>query len=946
MRPNKLKISAFGPYAGVVELDMDRLGSSGLYLITGDTGAGKTTIFDAIAFALYGEASGSYREPNMLRSKYAQPETPTEVELVFTYDGRQYTIRRNPEYQRKARKGDGMTVQKAGAELTYPDGRVVTKTRDVNSAVREIMGGIDRQQFSQIVMIAQGDFRKLLMADTKSRQAIFREIFHTRAYQTLQERLGDETRELKKQCETVQNSIEQYIQGTRCGGEDEDRALRLEEARAGRMPLPEIMELLEEIISQDEAEEQRLKERTGELDGQLNTVNETINKANAYQKLQDALSNAEKKRQAAGQNLQKLQQALLEQQNLQPERDRLDKEIAHLEETFADYQVLDQRRGQLAELEEQQRRDTMERDELEARQQKAESCIKQWTDRREALRETGEERERLLREREILRSRKKDAEILHSGIQDYQRDCKKLSKAQEDFRRAAELAGQRKEAYDWKNRLFLSEQAGILAETLRDGMPCPVCGALEHPHTARKAENAPSEAELEQAKQDYEDARVKEQKASASAGKLKGNVDARQENLKQQVQQFLDSCAGDGPRSLTRIFTETRRVLALFQNHFNQPASPLKTLQQEYTDNIDSYDRQIEEEEKRVKERAELDAKLPKARDRLEEIKRGIADRNKNIDTASGQLDRLREEIDAYQTKLEFPSKDAAEAQKNKLEKKKKAMRRNLEKAMSDQSGAEKELSALDGQTGQLKEQLDAAVPVDLRQAQEKKSALLTEREALNVRQKDIHTRLAVNAPALQNIRARAKESETLERRLEWMAALSNTAGGKLSGKKIMLETYVQTSYFDRMIARANTRFMMMSSGQFELTRRKEDSSQGQGGLELDVIDHYNSTVRSVNTLSGGESFLASLSLALGLSDEIQSAAAKGIRLDTMFVDEGFGSLDEESLRQAMNALAGLTEGNRLVGVISHVGELKERIDKQIVITKGAGGQRGVTMTV
>lgn len=945
MRPNTLKISAFGPYAGVVELDMDRLGSSGLYLITGDTGAGKTTIFDAITFALYGEASGSYREPNMLRSKYAQPETPTEVELVFTYDGRQYTIRRNPEYLRKARKGDGMTVQKAGAELTYPDGRVVTKTRDVNSAVREIMGGIDRQQFSQIAMIAQGDFRKLLMADTKNRQAIFREIFHTRAYQTLQERLGDETRELKKQCETVQNSMEQYIQGTRCGGEDEDRA-RLEEAKAGRMPLPEIMELLEKIIAQDEAEEQRLKERAGELDGQLNTVNETINKANEYQKLRDTLSNAEKKRQAAGQNLQKLRQALQEQQALQPERDKLDKEIAHLEETFADYRGLDDRRGQLEKLEEQKRRDTMERNELEARQQKAESCIKQWTDRRETLREAGEEKERLLREREILQSRRKDAEILHSGIQDYQRDCKKLNKAQEDFRRAAELAGQRKEAYEWKNHLFLSEQAGILAETLRDGMPCPVCGAREHPQIACKAENAPSEAELEQAKKDYEAAHAAEQKASANAGKLKGNADARQENLRQQVQQFLDSCAGDGPRGLTGIFMETRRVLAPFQEHFNQPASPLKTLQQQYADKIDSYDRQIEEEEKRVKERAELDAKLPKAKDRLEEIKRGIAELNKNIDTASGQLDRLREEIGAYQAKLEFASKDAAEAQRNNLAKKRDTMRRNLEKAMSGQSGAEKELSSLDGQTGQLKEQLAAAVPVDLRQAQEKKSALLTEREALNIRQKDIHTRLAVNTPALQNIRARAKESETLERRLEWMAALSNTAGGKLSGKKIMLETYVQTSYFDRIIARANTRFMIMSSGQFELTRRKEDSSQGQGGLELDVIDHYNSTVRSVNTLSGGESFLASLSLALGLSDEIQSAAAKGIRLDTMFVDEGFGSLDEESLRQAVKALAGLTEGNRLVGVISHVGELKERIDKQIIVTKGAGGQRQVTMTV
>ena len=309
-------------------------------------------------------------------------------------------------------------------------------------------------------------------------------------------------------------------------------------------------------------------------------------------------------------------------------------------------------------------------------------------------------------------------------------------------------------------------------------------------------------------------------------------------------------------------------------------------------------------------------------------------------------MSELEKQIGEYAGRLEFPSRAEAEARKSELLRRQNAMRRDLEAAQSAHDGAERNLSALDGQILQLQSQLEAAPPADQSREQEKQSGLLRERDALSGQQKTVHIRMAANETALKNIRAAAEESAALEARITWMSALHNTASGKLSGKKMMLETYIQTSYFDRIIARANRRFLVMSSAQFELVRRKEDSSQGQGGLELDVIDHYNGAARSVRTLSGGESFLASLSLALGLSDEVQSAAAKGIRLDTMFVDEGFGSLDDESLQQALKALAGLTEGSRLVGVISHVGELKERIEKQIVVKKGPGGQRQVCMIV
>lgn len=936
MRPNKLKISAFGPYGDVVELDMDKLGGSGLYLITGDTGAGKTTIFDAITYALYGEASGKYREPSMLRSKYAQPETPTEVELVFTYDGKRYTIRRNPEYQRK--KGDRQIKQRASAELIYPDGRVVTKTRDVNSAVKDILG-IDRGQFSQIAMIAQGDFLRLLLAETKDRQAIFREIFQTSRYERLQDRLREETSALNRQYEEKQRSIAQYIGGTQCG--EENRAL-LEEAKAGKLPLDQVVELLGKIVSQDRQADQTLTGRAAQITRELDIVNGNLARAEEYRKVETALAAAEKQRLAAEEKLAALAKSLEERQALQPRREALDREIAKLEAAFADYDALDQRRGQLAALEKQHRKDSEELRDRQLRLQKAQSYIQEQTSRREALEGAGEERERLRRERDALQGRLDDLDALCRQLQAYHRDCRQLKAAQAAYQDAARQADQLRGEYERKNRLFLSEQASILAETLQPGLPCPVCGGLEHPCPARKAAQAPSEAELKRAQEVFEKSRAAEQNASVQAGKIKGNADARRESLEQQAGKLLEAIGAER----SALLLETKRVLEAALQDFGNAAPDLQRLQKQYAAGIRDFDRQIEVEEGRIGQRAELDELLPKAKKRQEEIEKEIALLSKSVNTAAGQLDSLREETEAYQKKLAFPGRAAAEKHRNKLRQEQSALRRELEATQSAHGAAEKDLAALTGQTTQLKNQLSAAVPIDRQQELDRQAGLTKERNDTAKKQKEYQIRIAANEAALKNIREAEEESAALEVHLSWMASLHNTASGKISGKKMMLETYIQTAYFDRIIARANARFLRMSNAQFELMRRKENSSQGQGGLELDVIDHHNSTTRSVNTLSGGESFLASLSLALGLSDVIQSSAAKGIRLDTMFVDEGFGSLDEETLQQAMKALAGLTEGNRLVGVISHVGELKERIDKQIVITKGAGGRRGVAITV
>jgi exonuclease SbcC len=308
-------------------------------------------------------------------------------------------------------------------------------------------------------------------------------------------------------------------------------------------------------------------------------------------------------------------------------------------------------------------------------------------------------------------------------------------------------------------------------------------------------------------------------------------------------------------------------------------------------------------------------------------------------------IQSLSEQISSLRDKLPYESRTAAVAKRDALQREKRMLQAALEKAEQEYSAGKEHLTAVSAYVAQLKKQLEESQSVDLDALTEEKNSLLAQKAERLKHQKSVHNRITTNQACSKNIRKKSAELAALEEKQKWMRALADTANGSVRGKeRIMLETYIQTTYFDRIIARANVRLMKMSAGQYDLKRRKTaDNMRSQSGLELDVIDHYNGTERSVKTLSGGESFKASLALALGLSDEVQMST--GIQLDTLFVDEGFGSLDPDSLNQAYNTLAGLTEGNRLVGIISHVAELKERIDKQIVVTKEkCGGSKAKIM--
>ena len=436
------------------------------------------------------------------------------------------------------------------------------------------------------------------------------------------------------------------------------------------------------------------------------------------------------------------------------------------------------------------------------------------------------------------------------------------------------------------------------------------------------ADTAPTEAEVKKARKEYEKAVKETEKASSTAAKEKGKVSTLEETLLKQIDEQLHL------REIDLAEPSAREIVS------------------DLNDSINELEVRIGQIAKDLDRKNLLDELIPKKEKELSATEEKLTIAKEQAASSAASIQSLTEQIAELKEKLIFENKSAAMVQRNSLDAERKAMQSALEAAEKNYLACKDELTGLSASAQELKKQLTESAEIDIQAQQEEKDALSLQKAAVLKEQKAVHTRIASNTSCRKNIRSTSAELSQLEEKQKWLRALSDTANGTIKGKeKIMLETYIQTTYFDRIVARANVRLMKMTGGQYDLKRRKTaDTMRGQTGLELDVIDHYNGTERSVKTLSGGESFKASLALALGLSDEVQMSTS--IQLDTLFVDEGFGSLDPESLNQAYNTLAGLTEGNRLVGIISHVAELKERIDKQILVTKEKSGGSKATIII
>lgn len=981
MRPTELIISAFGPYAGEVTLDMASLGDRGLYLITGDTGAGKTTLFDAIAFALYGNASGDSRKPRMLRSKYARPDARTYVEMGFSYSGKEYRVRRNPEYMRTKQRGEGETREKPDAQLHMPDGRLVTGDKAVTAEVEGLLG-LNREQFSQIAMLAQGSFSRLLSGRTEDRGIIFREIFKTKPYQLFQEKLKDRAKGLYGRYADSRKSMEQYAGGVITEGHSEELKLRWKEVPQGS--LEALLEVLDQLIGADEAQQQGKDRAMALVRDEMAALGMELGKMQGDAAVcRDMAAAADVLRE----NMPVLEQAKVRyerEKERQADRDGLIGTVTRMEENLKTYDRFDS-------LQENLKACRKETESLEKRLGQAALEERQWKERNdsdekilESLRQAGEEYQAALTAGERLGEYSGRIGLLAEELAQYGQERKKLEAARERYRAAGEESRRADDAYREMYQRFLDNQAGILASRLTEGQPCPVCGSVAHPAPARYLEegNEAAKDKVDRLKAAAEEKDKAAARLSLEAGRLAGSLDTRYERMKQQIDAEVATWKEDWQKRIRQaeadagaLALETGDVRQGRRYFLEQWELMMGQLKGQLERQAAAQKEKIREKKKRKEDKEAVEGRRALGRQSLEEASERKQQAQRMLAESQAKERELESRLKEMESSLPYENRKAAQAELAE----KKAFLAGLEKAFKEAeesynrisrrvSDAQARLEALRGRMAEKDAEgretagedrdpakgPDTMLPggMDVRTAMERLEARMQEnrqhqseaRERLTGLEQEksrLHHRLETNRMARERISEQKASMEEIQKEWTWVKALSDTAAGEVGGKeKITLETYAQMAYFERIIARANTRFMVMSGGQYELKRCTEEDNRGKNGLGLNVIDHYNGTERSVKTLSGGESFQASLSLALGLSDEIQSAAG-GIRLDTLFVDEGFGSLDEDTLNLAMKSLGDLAEGRRLVGIISHVGELKERIQHQIVVVKDkTGGSR------
>lgn len=895
MRPLKLTMSAFGSYAGVETIDFTKA-KNGVFLITGDTGAGKTTIFDAITYALYDQTSGGKRDGNMMRSQYANLSTKTYVELEFEYKGNIYRILRNPEYERESKRKDKdgntkKTLEKSKVELYLPDGtEFVGKKPEINRKIAEIVG-LDVSQFTQIAMIAQGDFLKLLLAKSDERKEIFSKLFNTRVFAQIQKNLRESAKELYAKLQDSQKAKEREVSHLIYFNEEYKK--EIEEIS----DTEQLIEAIQRMNKEVNAQEQIYKKESEGIQEKLDAVNAEL--ALAYENNQLFVKLEEAKKQKV-------------------ESDKREAKYQVWEQQLEKAALADKVRDKEQVVQDEKTRMSRVQHEISSLKQGLEDLYQKKADQEEIgkkLSEASIYQEIVERAKEQLES----LELLKKNLKEYERREREQKRFYSKLQ-ALILDYQQAEAeYQEMNLAFLQEQAGILASELKENKPCPVCGALEHPKPALLSEYAPSQAEVNQAKE----------KRNA---KEKERDRMQQEFLAKQQEHvvFADRLNIEGTR--------------IFANQFELNNEGLSEL-------ITGKEQEIQSEYQEAEEKIILLRKRTGARNAtVKEMQDAFDEANKklleHINRKEGELQeksRRKEELEEalcqaeekFILALQSSGFASQEIYRNCLVKEEE--QKKLTKLCDT---FRKEQIQINANLKMREEAVEGKTIINVDDKENIKNDLQNRKKELDVLQKKLYQQSENNKNVRQCLRKIYKSSETLQKEYAILQNLNQTAGGNLSGSaKIDFEAYVQRQYFRKIIAQANQRLSQMTGNQFLLRCRSMEAlgARGNVGLDLDVYSVLTGTVRDVRTLSGGESFMAALAMALGLADIVQSMAG-GIQLNMMFVDEGFGSLDEYSREQAMNVLADLAGGKQLIGIISHVTELKENVEQQLVVKKGKKG--------
>lgn len=927
MKPLKLTMSAFGSYAGKNVIDFTGQ-QQGIFLITGDTGAGKTTIFDAITYALYNQTSGGERNGNMMRSQYAQPETETYVELEFLYRGQTYRVRRNPDYKiTKTLKNGKIREQKVphSVELTLPDGTVFPEKKNATDAkIIEILG-LTADQFSQIVMIAQGDFLKLLYTKSDERKMIFSKLFRTDIYWKIQENLRRKSMEMDERIQENDRAFEQ----------EKSRIMPLPESE--EIPLDELVERLRERVK-DALKEQNLRRANVEELNKKITKYEEINKLFvSLEKIRqtgkelEARQAESKERRQQIENARKADKVLVaEQQNLRQQQavEQSAQAIAKMTETLADDQeMFETLKTQLQEAEAKQKREA-------ADTQKKMLALEQSFPSYEALQNARSEEQQAKKVWEDLR--KTSEESFHkkaAGIAALKEQQKRqeqiVEQTKKNWEQTSLSASESAKHYEHMYEAFLKEQAGILAENLSAGCPCPVCGSTVHPDPAKLSDHAVTELEVEQAKKTRAAAEEKRDLAYAAFEAEKTEKQKLAQAVEKEEADFVltQTIAKQQRKEAEQNYASLQKIAEQIREKLVYPS--LAEAKKQYA----AMQKALEAAEQEIAKKRQKVSELAEAMNTLKGQK--LAE-EENQKTAKKLAVKTEKEYAKLLEKSGFISEETyhlailPERSRSKLEREEKEYESQCLRQQSEQKLLEKQVSGKTyTDTTELNEQLKI------------------EKQALKEAEKtymELHTAYENDRSVLQNCAVYLEKGKKLESEDQVIKSLSKTANGRLSGSaKIDFETYIQRQYFKQIIHEANKRLLTMSNHQFIL-KLKEEANTGRKtneGLDLSVYSLVTDSERDVKTLSGGESFLAALAMALGLSDIVERSAG-AIHPDMMFIDEGFGSLDAQSRQQAIEVLAELAGDSRMVGIISHVTELKEQIDRKLVVSRTDKGSRAV----
>lgn len=1054
MKPMKLIISAFGPYAGVMpEINFEQFENKGLFLISGDTGAGKTTIFDAICFALYGTTSGIYRDTKNLRSEYAKENVNSFVDFYFSHQGREYHVWRQPSYERRKQKGgDGFITEKERAVLYIEGETPIEGLTQVNNAVKELLH-IDEKQFKQIAMIAQGEFWDLLNTKTERRTEILRTIFMTNGYKNIEYKLKDRMDSNNARRINAENSIVQYFDDVKAdendGLLDELVELQVRAKRSGSAwNLDELLNILEVIIESDHKREKTIKEELTKAEGELNKNKEVLATAETNNKFIERLAILEKeqitlreqkkeideleatlKRQKAAthevnpsyiawnkksseiketenrisqkqdekkearKQVETVSKELSMAEKRKPDLDELKKVINKILEEEVKYQQRDELTKKIAELEEAKNRISEEETRLNASENELKEQIKALKQIMADLKEKPSELLKLCAEGKELANLDSDIKgILEKQMDERVKRQKALESKQKKFKASFEEYEKANDERIKAEKIIESSRAGILAEGLKEGDKCPVCGSLHHPELAKLTETSVTEEKFKELKEQEDKLQEIKSADNTAAEKEKTALEAYEEHMRIAILDCLDNSVldikPDGKnldelvvvlKAANDVITEKIKENTILQNSIKQDCQILEKSEKDLEEASGKKTEKLEADKKNLSLRKnDTEAAITESNATLNTLKElSYADWNEALKEKEKAQNQLKEITDSLEAAIE--AKKEAEKKLTTIEAEIKTLEASLKVQQNDENTSkttldkkltsqkfetieemlgfvvsEEDISKTESKINQYKQAISTN-QIQIMQAKiDAKGKTMIDIESLravcdeqtihvnNIRKTEntVLNRIANNTDKQKNIIAQRDDLEKSRKEYTICKKLYELVRGTTGSGKITLEQYIQAAGFDGIIAAANRRLQPMSDGQYELYRQEDSlGKKSNNFLDLEVLDNYTGHRRPVGNLSGGESFKASLSLALGLSDTVSSNLG-GVQMDALFVDEGFGTLDRKSIDSAMDILINLSGANKLVGVISHREELIENIPQQIHVKKTKDGSQ------